>query len=254
MLLARLRTQRGSNPRCRDGERRGGSLGYEHGIRRLGGRLLGNRRADRLGLTRVGRLLDRRWIRRGRSCVIARRRRARLGSWLRRRLGSWLRHGLWRGLRCRWWSRHRTRRKQRQRIHIAVGIGGHPYSEVDVRNLVLRCPTRADGAHRSSLTDDLALGDKDRSEMDECHGVPVARLDRHDLAVGSDGARKRDDPGRGRRDGGLVRGRDIDSAMLAAGVRIVSVHERPQDVTRSRPGPRLCRGGQKQKRKSTGQK
>ena len=136
-----------------------------------------------------GRLRNRSGWRLGPRCMLDRRRRCRL----RRGFGARSRLGRRGGRRRR--HRRRAGRQERQRIDVAVRIARDAHAEVDIRNPVLRRPTRPNRADNGALADDVALADRRRTEVDERHRVTAGRLDRHDLAVRADGPCKRDDAG-----------------------------------------------------------
>ncbi len=91
--------------------------------------------------------------------------------------------------------------------------------------------------------DDVAFPDPDTlghggdAEMHEGDGIAVLRQDRHRAAVRGHDADERDDPCRRRDHRGPFRGADVDTAMLAAGVRIVAEQEWLQHGTFGRPCP-----------------
>jgi hypothetical protein len=111
---------------------------------------------------------------------------------------------------------------------------------VDVWDVVLDLSGRADRADDRVLAHGLAAPNARRTEMRQGHGVPVGRLDRHDFAAYWHGAGERDEAGRGRKDGLAGPSADVDSAVLARGVRIVAEDEFLEYRTFDGPGPRSC--------------
>ena len=76
-------------------------------------------------------------------------------------------------------GRARPGRKEPERIHVALGIGGESHAEVDVRPGVLRLAARAEHRHGLGLGHGDARVHGERAEMKERDGEPVRRLDRH---------------------------------------------------------------------------
>jgi hypothetical protein len=109
---------------------------------------------------------------------------------------------------------------------------------VDVWDVVLDLSGRTDRADDRPLAHGLAAPNARRAEMRQGHGIPVGRLDRHDFAAHWHGSGERDGAGRGRKDGFSGRSADVDSAMLARGVRIVAEDEFLEYRTFGGPGPR----------------
>ena len=102
--------------------------------------------------------------------------------------------------------RHRRRRRRRgrrrqelQRIGIPLRLGCDADAQMDVRLSDLDLTGGTDGGNGLPVDDGRVLGDFDRPEVGQRHGVPVGRDDRQALARGRDGAREGDRPGRGRR-------------------------------------------------------
>jgi hypothetical protein len=143
------------------------------------------------------------------------------------------------GLGGRRRRRRRARRQQRQRVDVSLRIvcRARPEVHVGLRGL--------DDAAGPDRPDDRALSDErpapysDRPEVDERRGVAERRLDRHGLAARRHRPCERDDSvGRGEHRA-TARSAEIDTAMLAGGVRVrVVERKRPQDraVDRPRPG------------------
>jgi hypothetical protein len=103
------------------------------------------------------------------------------------------------------------------------------------RDAVLRVAARTEGADHSSLVDHVALGHRDRLEMEERDGVAVRREDRDAAAVDRDGARERDGAGGGTADGRAGIAADVDAAVLPGRVAIRAELERAEN--RSVGGP-----------------
>jgi hypothetical protein len=147
----------------------------------------------------------------------------------------------------RWWRRRRgcSRRQQRERIHIALRIARGTYAQVDVRKLVLGCPTRPDRPDRRPFANRVTLRNGERAEMDECHRVAVVGLDRDDLSARGHRPRERDVARSRRQYGSAAISADVDAAMLAARIRIAAVDERLEHVSRRRPRPAVSGGRQR---------
>ena len=173
------------------------------------------------------------WRRRGRGrCRNGRGRCGRSAGRSRRRC----RCDGWSGRRSR--GRSNRRREEQQRIDVAVRILGVPDAKVDVWDVVLDLSGRTDRADDRLLAHGLAAPNVRRTEMRQSDGVPVGRLDRHDSAACRHGAGERDGAGRGRKDGLAGPSADIDSAVLARGVRVVAEDEFLEYRTFDGPGPR----------------
>lgn len=151
------------------------------------------------------------------------------------------------------WGRRHPRRQERKRIDVPLRVRGHAHAEMDVRPVRFRGPTRPNLPHLGALAHGVAFRHAERAKMDERHRVAVAGLDRHDLPVGPDRARERDDARGGGGDRRIALRRDVDPAMLTSGVRVTAKNERPQHFTRSRPCPGVCRRGQEKQGDCGGQ-
>jgi len=112
---------------------------------------------------------------------------------------------------------------------------------MDVRIGHLRLVGRADRPDDVAFRDRGALAHRRRAEVDERDGQAVAGLDRHREAVLRDGARERDAAGRRCADTLAKTAADVDSAVLAARVRVVAERESAQD--RPFDGPAPCAPG-----------
>jgi hypothetical protein len=143
----------------------------------------------------------------------------------RRSHGGWRLHlGL--GLRGRRLLRRAPGRQERQRVDIAVRIGGQADAQIHVRLGPLGLAARADRADDVALRDRGPDRDPDRAEVDEGDRVPVLGPDRQAEALHGKTAGEGDDPGRCGTDVGSGRCTDVDPAMLTAGVRIATADER----------------------------
>jgi hypothetical protein len=146
----------------------------------------------------------------------------------------WRRRRLFRRARLR--LAHWSRGQERQRIDVAVRLGGHANTEVHVRLTLLGLATRADRGHDVPFLDSSAGHHADRADVDERDRVAVRSANRHAEPFVRHLAGERDDAGGGRAEAGAGRAPDVDPAMLAAGVGVVVGRERSQD--RSFDGPR----------------
>jgi len=145
----------------------------------------------------------------------------------------------------RWRQRRRSERRQESlRVAIPLGIRGQPDAELDVRDGVLGDAARPDRRDGLSLGDEGAGRDEGPAEVQEGHGVPVARLDRHRQAVGSHPADESDlarDRGEDRVSEPTL---DVDSAVLSRCERVVlREEESTEHRSADRPRPRTRGGG-----------
>jgi hypothetical protein len=241
-----VRSPRPPRPnRCRSRSRRSGPLrtrpltnqrrldhGFAGGVRGLAAS------RDRRGRSRRG---DRRRLR-GPSLGSRRsgwrRRRRRGGLLARSRLGGSRRgdRGRLRGrLRRRRLSPHR---QERRGVDVALGVVGHPHAEVDVgvgRDCVL---ARADRSHDVALGDGRPARDVDAPELKQRHRIAVRGADRDRAAAVWNGAGEADRARRRsphRRPHGAA---DVDSPVLAAGVRVVAESESAEHGSVDWPRPR----------------
>ena len=169
-----------------------------------------------------------------RRCV-RRRRRTHHRRW-RQRHGHRRRRGL-SGRRLRGWRRLHRRWQELERVEVALGVGGTAHAEVHVRHGVLGYAARADGAHGGPFGDRRAAFDRQRSEMQQRHGVAVGRLDRDRAAARRHRPGERDQA-RGRRaHGGAKRRADVDAAVKAAGIGVGAEAEPLQHRPLNRPDP-----------------
>jgi hypothetical protein len=130
-------------------------------------------------------------------------------------------------------------RQDGHRVDVPLRVIGKPDSQMHVRPLDLRRPTGTDRADGVPLLHLGATGYVERPEVNERHGVAVARLDRESPAVRADAARERHRTACGRKHPRLGRPGDVDATMLSSGVWIVADGERPGHIARDWPGPGL---------------
>jgi hypothetical protein len=174
----------------------------------------------------------------GLGCGRRRRRSRRSGSGFGGGRRGWRRRRLWSGRRrgCRRRGR-RPRRKKRERVDIRLVVG-ETDPEVHVRDIVLglaRGPCLCD---RLPLVDAFAAPDEQGAEMRERRLVSAPGIDRDRRPVRRDLTGERNLAGRRRsHDRGAVE-RDVDSAMLAARVRVVAERVASQHRAVRWPGPR----------------
>jgi hypothetical protein len=130
----------------------------------------------------------------------------------------------------------RPRGEQRERIHISVRVGSQANAEMDVGLCPLGVTARADRADDFALFDRRPRPHADRPHVDERDRVAVGGANRQTQALVRELPDEGGDAGCGRTDVGAGRRRDVDSAVLAAGVGIPFGGERPQH--RPFDGPR----------------
>jgi hypothetical protein len=235
------RGHRGRRQRRRgDGGRRGRRLS-RHRLRggrlcrrRLSGRRLCRRRLRRRRLRR--RRLRRR-LRQGRRSGHGLRRHGRRRNGLRR---FRLRRA---GLRAHGLRRRGPRRQERQRVAVALWLGGDTNSQVHERRSDLGVARRPDRRHGVAFCHGGALRHRDGAEVRERDGESRGRLDGEAAAGGRHRPGERHDAGRGganRRTGAAA---DVDAAMLARRVRVNGVEEeRLEDCPVGGPRPGRRRG------------
>jgi hypothetical protein len=174
-------------------------------------------------------------------------RRRALGSGGRRTLCSrrrWRRRGRrWRGhgVAARSRGRHGRRgrrRKEQQRVEIALRVGGLAHPQMDVRRGQLPLACGIDRPDQVAFGNDNASSDGDGPEVYERHRVSVRRLDRHRLSGDGHGAGKHHRSGGRRNDGCADRGADVDPTVLPRRVRVRVIEgERRQDRAGDGPAP-----------------
>jgi hypothetical protein len=170
--------------------------------------------------------------------VLARRGMLRLGR------GSNL-HRRWRGRsRRRWSGRGCARREQSKRVHVPLRIASDTNTQVDVRDRVLGRPARSDRADRRPLSNDITLADGVAAELNERYRIAVTGLYRDDLPVRAHGPGEGDETRRRGEHGCALIAGDVDSAVLAARVRVAAVDKGPDHVSRGGPRPRVRAGRQ----------
>jgi hypothetical protein len=163
-------------------------------------------------------------------------RRTHHGRRRRRRHGHRRRRGL-RRRRLRGWRRLHRRWQEEERVEVSLRVGGPAHAEVHVRHRVLGRAARADGADGGPFDDRRTPFDRQRSEMQQRHGVAVGRLDRDRAAACRHCPGERDEA-RGRRGhGGAQRRADVDAAVEAAGIGVGAEAEPLQHRPLNRPGP-----------------
>jgi len=134
--------------------------------------------------------------------------------------------------------RRALRRQQRHGVDVAVRIRGASKAQVDVRLRPLGIAARADRADDFTLRDLSPDRHAGRAEVHERDRPAVRSSNRQAQTLVRRSPGERDDPARGRTDVRACRGADVDAAMLAARVRVVSRDERPQHGTVDGPCPR----------------
>jgi hypothetical protein len=131
--------------------------------------------------------------------------------------------------------------QQQERIQVPVRLRSPPHAEVNIRHGQLHNAARPDGSDEVALRDGRPAPHGGRAEMQERDRVAVLRLERNGSAAHGDGADEGDDSGRRGEHGCARWSADVDPAMLARRIRIVSEQERPQNRSLHRPGPTQSR-------------
>jgi len=108
---------------------------------------------------------------------------------------------------------------------------------VQIRLGPLHVARAAERAHGIALLDRRVSPDGERTEVDESDGVPVGGADRDRQPATRHRSHEGDGPLTRREHGLSGLAPDIDSAVLANGVRIVAEPEGPQHRPRGRPAP-----------------
>jgi hypothetical protein len=117
-------------------------------------------------------------------------------------------------------------RKQRERVHVAVRIGGQANAEVEVGLRPLSLAARADRAHDLAFLNRGPGAHSDRAEVDERDRVAIGGANRQAQALTGQLPDERGDACRRSPDLRTRRGRDVDSPVLAACVGISFGDER----------------------------
>ena len=224
--LAHSNGRSASRRRRTDGEAADGRRLLRIGNGRARGGLFGRgRRRARLGCGRGchgGRGRRRRRSRRGRRGRARHcRRRDRCRRCDRRRRRHWS--------RCSHGDRSRGRGSAygqvRDGIAVALRLRGDSDAEVEIRPGDLGIPARADRADRLPLVDDGTGGHRDRAEMGQRDGESLRRRDRERSSGPGHGSAERHRPGGRRQDDLARRRRDVDPAVLSAGVRMGRIED-----------------------------
>src|SRR5205085_4724819 len=153
------------------------------------------------------------------------------------------RSGRRRGPRCGRSSGRRSRRsgrrrEEQQRVDVAVRVLGVPDAEVEVWDVVLDLAAGPDRADTRALVDRVAAPNARRTKMRQRHRVAVGSLDRHNSATPGDGAGEGDGAARRCQDWLSGRCADLDSPVLARGIRIVAEDELLENRALDGPCPR----------------
>ena len=182
----------------------------------------------------------------GGGCSGSGRRRRRGRARSHRRRGRGLRKGCGRRLGCRRRAGGTTSRKQFEWVDIALARAD-PYTEMNVREVVLRLPRRARVCDEIALDDTGAAPDAECSQMSEGRLV-VARHDGHGEPVRRHPSCKCDLTGNRRSYRRRGTEGDVDSSMLPGGVGVAADREPAQHGAVDGPRPRHCSwpGGERQ--------
>ena len=162
----------------------------------------------------------------------------------RRRGGCGRRRRRRRGGRCGRRRRKRPVGQEDERIDVAVRILRTPDAQMNVRHVVLQGAARTDGGDRRSFTHRVTPLRSRRAEMRQRHRVAVASLNRQRPTADRHRACERDNPRDRRQHRGSRGSADVDTAVLAGRVGVITelelLHHRP--VGRPRP----CCGGRRE--------
>lgn len=154
------------------------------------------------------------------------------------------RRGLFRQPRLRLRLTGRPRGEQRERIQIPVRVGGQTNAEMDVGLCPLGVAARPDRADDLALFNRRSRPHANRPQVDERDRVAVGRANRQAQAFVRKLPDEGGDAGCGCPDIGADRRRDVDSAVLAAGIGVIFGDERPQHRSVDGPGPGTRRRAQ----------
>jgi hypothetical protein len=131
--------------------------------------------------------------------------------------------------RVRWRQRvvcrQGRRREEAERIDVTIRVGVDPDPEVDERLRLGDLAARADRADDVTLADHGAPRDGVRPQVKKRHCIAVARVNRHRLSTGWNGACEADRPCSGRTHGGTGRPADVDSSVLTSCVGVATENE-----------------------------
>jgi hypothetical protein len=137
--------------------------------------------------------------------------------------------------------------QERERVEVALLVDGAPHAQVHVR-VARRCVgALADRAEARTLSHLVATLDCDRAELQQRHGVAVARADRQRATSRRNGAGEGDGPCHGCAHRLADDAAHVDPAMLPCGVRVRPEDERSQHRPVDRPRPRLCAARKQQR-------
>jgi hypothetical protein len=134
-------------------------------------------------------------------------------------------------LRCGCRRRRRSSGQQRQRIDIALVVGGDADPEVHVRRCRDWIAALADTRDAIALRNVHALADHDLAELQQRHRVAVTRPNRDRMTAVRNAADERDRPSCRCDDGRPDGGADVDTAVLTACVGVAPERERPEHRT-----------------------
>jgi len=137
--------------------------------------------------------------------------------------------------------------QERERVEVTLFVDGAPNAEVHVWVARDRVGALADRADPRSLGDLLTALHDDRSELQQGHGVAVARADRQRATATGNGSGERHGSRSGRAHRLAERTAHVDPAMLPCRVRIRAEDEGSEHRPVDRPRPRL-RAARKQQR------
>jgi hypothetical protein len=129
--------------------------------------------------------------------------------------------------------------QERERVDVALFLGGASDPQVHVRLAGHRVGTLTDRADARSLGDLVSSIHGDRGELQQGHGVAVARSDRQRTTASGNGPGERHDPRSRRAHRFAERAADVDAAVLSARIRIRAEDERAEHGPVERPGPRV---------------
>jgi hypothetical protein len=131
----------------------------------------------------------------------------------------------------------RSRREQRQRVDVPIGIRRDANAKVDVRLGRRRVGARPDRPDRVALGDHPALVDERRAELRQRDRIAVRRPDRDHPPVAGHRARERHDAAGRRPHRRAHVAADVDAAMLPGRVGIRPEGEGSQERSVQRPSP-----------------